>query len=828
MRRTTSHRAVLLLAACVCLLATTFVQGFHVLRPVSRPRTTALGATTLPPKQSTTTTNAPPRGMTSSRAQMSEQMRQVREDMEKDEKVKLLMQSLRGQALNDNDNAAEGTNMLVVEMDEGSGDDVLPLTYQPEKLEAYFAKRPGAVRKRLFQLLTISSGFFASLALDAARGKLVDNDVKRAAQLREIITSMGPFSIKLGQALSIRPDILSPRAMVELQKLCDKVPSYDNKLAMATIEKELGKPVDELFSELTTDPVAAASLGQVYKGKLRATGEAVAVKVQRPFVLETVSLDLYLIRNLGLNLRKIPFLKDRTDIVALLDEFASRFYDELDYVTECQNGIMMHEDMKSIEQVVVPLPFPEYCSRKVHVAQWIEGEKLSQSTASDVQDLVNVGVVAYLTQLLETGRFHADPHPGNLIRTPEGKLCILDFGLQCEVTEDQRYGMIEAISHLVHRDYSRIGQDFQTLDFIPKGTDLTPIIPALSKVFDAALAGGGAKSINFQDLSADLAEITFKYPFRIPPYFALIIRAIGVLEGIALVGNPGFAIVDEAYPYISKRLLTDESPRLRAALKYMIYGKEGVFDVDRLIDLLQAFEALEAVNQYETVGVGGGADGPSSPAAALAANTANGNNVRDALRFFFSPEGQFFRDFLLDETVKGVDAVSREGLRQVAQSIGFKGPWVPPVLKAMVPRLNDKDKKVVENVQKLLGFFLGVGSADMLGSEGSPSLIPSFGLVSGLRGGAVGGGNGLLGGGGPFAGAFSGTGRGAQTREQLEMARELAPVLRELAPQMRVYGLQVVGKLTDRVASRFLRFARDQLLGPNRAAETRFSTPNSR
>lgn len=93
--------------------------------------------------------------------------------------------------------------------------------------------------------------------------------------------------------------------------------------------------------------------------------------------------------------------------MALLDEFAGRFYDELDYVKECQNGIMMYEDMAQIEQVVVPKPFAEYCSRKVHVAQWIEGEKLSQSTAADVQDLVNVGVVAYLTQLLDTGRFHA-------------------------------------------------------------------------------------------------------------------------------------------------------------------------------------------------------------------------------------------------------------------------------------------------------------------------------------------------------------------------------------------------------------------------------------
>ena len=107
-----------------------------------------------------------------------------------------------------------------------------------------------------------------------------------------------------------------------------------------------------------------------------------------------------------------------------------------------------------------------------------------------------------------------------------------------KITDDQKYGMIEAISHLIHRDYSEIGNDFVKLDFIPKGVDTTPIVPALSRVFEAALAGGGAKSINFQELAADLAEITFKFPFRIPPYFALVIRAISVLEGIALVGNP--------------------------------------------------------------------------------------------------------------------------------------------------------------------------------------------------------------------------------------------------------------------------------------------------
>lgn len=121
------------------------------------------------------------------------------------------------------------------------------------------------------------------------------------------------------------------------------------------------------------------------------------------------------------------------------------------------------------------------------MTEWIDGEKLSQSTADDVQELVNVGVVAYLTQLLDTGFFHADPHPGNLIRTPQGKLCLLDFGLMTRITDDQKYGMIEAISHLVHRDYAAIGDDFVKLDFIPRDVDITPIIPALTKVLTAVI-----------------------------------------------------------------------------------------------------------------------------------------------------------------------------------------------------------------------------------------------------------------------------------------------------------------------------------------------------
>lgn len=221
------------------------------------------------------------------------------------------------------------------------------------------------------------------------------------------MTSLGPAYIKLGQALSIRPDLLSPAAMNEMQKLCDKVPSFDSRVAMRQLEAELGGPWQDIYAELSPEPIAAASLGQVYRGKLN-TGESVAVKVQRPGVLETVTVDLFIIRRLGVFLRKFPRITERADIVGLLDEWAARFFEELDYVREGNNATRFAELIKDdLPQVVVPKTYHEFTSRRVLTTQWLDGEKLSQSQADDVGKLVNVGVICYLKQLLDTGLFHA-------------------------------------------------------------------------------------------------------------------------------------------------------------------------------------------------------------------------------------------------------------------------------------------------------------------------------------------------------------------------------------------------------------------------------------
>ncbi|GMH43909.1 hypothetical protein BSKO_11843 [Bryopsis sp. KO-2023] len=735
-----------------------------------RERTSHVVAAEAPPKMSM--------------KEMSAQFKSVRSTMEEDEMVASMMAGLRGANVDESNFADSDVKMQLVEVNDSGSDpsDSLPLTYDPETIAAYWSKRPVSLVTRIIQLAGLSSGFLGSVVMDYLTGKLEENEVKYAIQLRNIVTSLGPAYIKLGQALSIRPDILSPKAMNELQKLCDKVPSFDSKIAMEVIKTELGKPWEEVYAELTPEPIAAASLGQVYKGKLK-SGETVAVKVQRPYVLETVTIDLYLIRKVGVFMRRFPQIK--TDVVALLDEWAARFFEELDYVREGRNATKFAKQMKEdLPQVVVPKTYSDYTSRRVLTTEWLDGEKLSQSQADDVGSLVNVGVICYLKQLLETGFFHADPHPGNLIRTPDGRLAILDFGLMTEVDDNIKYGMIEAISHLIHRDYESIVKDFVTLEFIPEGTDLRPILPVLAKVFDQALEGGGAKNINFQELAADLAQITFDYPFRIPPYFALIIRAIGVLEGIALVGNSDFAIVDEAYPYVAERLLTDDSERLRAALRYMVYGKDGIFDAEKLIDLLGAFETFKvssssAMGDLE-VGAGprptiesntststvadrspeAGSSGnalpwPTAlpiPAPAIFGTTASaalipvslgpqgvdslgggggadGSSVRTSLKFLFSSEGTFFREFLMDEVVKGIDALSRDQLRLLVASMGLEGLMVPLLipfgkspLVPLSPKITEEDRMVIENIKKIVAFLLGGSVNGLAGGNSAQAL----------------------------------------------------------------------------------------------------------
>lgn len=552
--------------------------------------------------------------------------------------------------------------------------DTLPLRYDPEAIAAYFEKRPLAVVSRLLEVIWDCSYIALGLAIDSANAMVKENEKQRATEFVDLITKLGPTTIKIGQALSIRPDILPVAYLEELEKLQDKVPSFANEVAKHLIEEGLGRPVEEVLTELSAEPVAAASLGQVYRGTLREEGQMVAVKVQRPDVLEGISRDLFLLRNAAQALQCLPSLQ--SNLVALLDNWAFRFFDELDYVQEGKNGEQFAENMKSIPNIKVPRVFMKYTSRKVLITEWVEGEKLSESREGDLLLLVNTALNCYLIQLLESGFLHADPHPGNLLRTTDGCLCVLDFGLMTEVTEEQRYTFIEYISHLFNSDYEKVADDLVRLGFVPPElvdpVKTAEVVPQLSSIFAQLTQGGGARKVNVQQVTDDLAKISEDYVFMIPPYFALILKAFSILEGIGLEADPDYAIINGCYPYLSKRLITDDSLRTRAALKYFLYGESDRLDVKRVEDILNGFETFQKLTMVPTT-----ADDPgkSLPPVDTAA--------KEVLLLLFAPNGSFLQDLLLTELVRAVDALSREALAELWGFFASQALFpLPPELSA--------------------------------------------------------------------------------------------------------------------------------------------------
>jgi predicted unusual protein kinase regulating ubiquinone biosynthesis (AarF/ABC1/UbiB family) len=518
------------------------------------------------------------------------------------------------------------------------------LRYDPVAITAQYSKAPLQVFGRILNITLPSVSFALGLWWDRVLGRDAINNRRRAIQLRKILTKLGPAYIKVGQALSTRPDLVPPIFLEELSLLQDQLPPFPNEVAYQFIEEELGDRPQEIYAELTPDPVAAASLGQVYKGKLK-TGETVAVKVQRPGLARRIALDIYILRRLAQwtqnNIKQV-----RSDLVAIMDEFGTRIFEEMDYAHEGHNAERFAKLYGHLQDVYVPRIYWQYTGRRVLTMEWITGTKLTNMEAIkergiDARHLINVGVQCSLRQLLEHGFFHADPHPGNLLATPDGKLAYLDFGMMSEVKPYQRYGLIEAVVHLVNRDFSGLAHDYVKLEFLTPDTDLSPIIPALANVFSDAL-GASVAELNFKSITDQLSALMYEYPFRVPAYYALIIRSLVTLEGIAINVDPNFKVLSKAYPYISKRLLSDPAPELRASLKDLLF-KDGSFRWNRLENLLRN--------------------------AAISQDYDLNKVLNQALEFLFSERGDFIREQLVDEIVKAIDAYGRRTLDNVSYSL---------------------------------------------------------------------------------------------------------------------------------------------------------------
>lgn len=523
--------------------------------------------------------------------------------------------------------------------------------YHPDIIIEYYKKRPFQVFARLFNIIFPLMSLVFDNWWDSLWGNSAKNELKRAIKLKKVITKLGPAYIKIGQALSTRPDLVSPVYLEELTTLQDQLPPFPNEIAYQFIKEELGANPDEVYAEISPNPIAAASLGQVYRGRLK-TGEEVAIKVQRPDLVRRITLDIYIMRNLATwvkhNVKRV-----RSDLVAITDELAERIFEEMNYVQEGKNAGKFNELYGHLPEIYVPKIYWEYTGRRVLTMEWINGTKLTniqeiQAQGIDATHLVEVGVQCSLRQLLEHGFFHADPHPGNLLAMTDGRLAYLDFGMMSTILPYQRYGLIQAIVHLVNRDFDGLAQDYVKLDFLTPDTDLNPIIPALANVFNNAL-GASVAELNFKKITDEMSAMMYEFPFRVPAYYALIIRSMVTLEGIAINIDPNFKVLSKAYPYVAKRLLTDQSQDLRNSLKDLLF-KDGSFRWNRLENLLN--NAKDSPDyDFDKV-------------------------MNQGVDFLFSERGAFIRDRLADEIINYLDNFGQQTWLNIStrfkETIGLK------------------------------------------------------------------------------------------------------------------------------------------------------------
>lgn len=507
--------------------------------------------------------------------------------------------------------------------------------YDIEAIANYYRNQPLRVWWRCVVIFVPLIWLFLRLRLNAKAS--ADKLKKLAIESRQLLTQLGPAFIKIGQALSTRPDIVPPIFMDELAELQDQLPAFDNDIAFQFIREALGADPSEVYAEISENPIAAASLGQVYKGRLR-TGELVAIKVQRPDIAAGIALDMYILRGIATWLRK-TFKFVRSNLAAILDEFASRIFEEMDYTFEGHNAEKFAKYYGELERIYVPKIYWQYTAKRVLTMEWIEGIKLTnvqkvKEAGFDSRHIIEVGVQCSLRQLLDYGYFHADPHPGNLLVMEDGKLAYLDFGMMSEVSAEQRFGLIEAIVHLVNRDFAALSKDYVRLGFLTEDIDFSAIVPALSEVFNPP-EGQSLTQMDFKDMTDQLSQIMYDYPFQVPAYYALIIRSLVTLEGIAFSVDRNFKVLAVAYPYVANRLLTDPAPELRIALKDLLF-RDGEFRWNRLENLLSNAQTNPDYNLNGTLDKG--------------------------IDFLLSERSEFIHERIIDEIVKGIEVEASKRL----------------------------------------------------------------------------------------------------------------------------------------------------------------------
>ena len=435
--------------------------------------------------------------------------------------------------------------------------------------------------------------------------------VPRAQRLREALETLGPIYVKFGQVLSTRRDLLPLDIADELARLQDQVPPFASGLAVAEVERSLGKTIDQLFSSFDEKPVASASIAQVHLARLH-DGTEVAVKVLRPGVEAAIARDLALLETgAGLAERLLADgrrLKPR-EVVA---EFARHLDEELDLMREAANASQLGRNFAGSPLLLVPAVYWDLCAQRVMVMERMHGTPISQVRALkekriDIPALARAGVEIFFTQVFRHGFFHADMHPGNIFVADDGRYIALDFGIMGTLTEVDKSYLAQNFLAFFNRDYRRVAQAHLDAGWVPSGTRVDEFEAAIRAVCEPIFARP-LKEIYFGRLLLRLFQTSRRFDVEVQPQLVMLQKTLLNIEGLGRELDPDLDLWTTAKPFLERwmreqvgwrgliRTIRHEAPFWAATLPQLPRLVHRALAEDRFGTLQLALEHLARQN----------------------------------------------------------------------------------------------------------------------------------------------------------------------------------------------------------------------------------------
>jgi predicted unusual protein kinase regulating ubiquinone biosynthesis (AarF/ABC1/UbiB family) len=409
-------------------------------------------------------------------------------------------------------------------------------------------------RARQFDIYTAAISLGFALLRDFLLPTTNERYHRRQAQkLVNTAIGLGPTFIKIGQSLSTRVDFFPPIYTAALSQLQDRVPAFDANEAISIIETELGTELGVLFDRFDPIPLAAASLGQVHKAKLR-TGADVVVKVQRPGLQRLFELDFQVIEKLLWWVDRLLPKKRSAELRAIHQEFFTLLFQEIDYTKEGQNADRFRANFQENSFVMAPEIHWQYTTNKVLTMSYLPGIKIDdratlEACGFDPKKINQLGICCYLKQLLVDGFFQADPHPGNMAIMADGKLVVYDFGMMAELKYISTDRMIETFWAVMKKDEVAVTNNLIALGLVEPVEDMRPI----RRVIEFLLERFTDRPVDvkeFEQIKSEITALFVQQPFQMSPEMSFILKALSTLDGIARTLDPEYNLVVAAQPFI--------------------------------------------------------------------------------------------------------------------------------------------------------------------------------------------------------------------------------------------------------------------------------------